>query len=375
MRNRLGYILVILLVLILPASGCTKQGAPAAAEPAISVSTVAVETRDIAQKVNYAGYVRGINEVKIIPKVSSRVTAINVKAGDSVSAGQTLLILDSTDYAAGVKRAEAAVASAEAALQTNKINLESARLNYERTKGLHEQGGVSNQVLESAKAAYDALNSGAAEAGLLQAQAGLMDAQNAISHCVITAPISGTVGSISLSLGDTSSMQTPAASITETSRLQVDIMVSENDISYIKIGDVVEVNVKAAAATPFSGQVSSVGNMPEAGKNNYLVKVVLDNPDGIIKSGMFADVTVDTVNKGSVLAVPINAVINKGGRLVVYTVDQEQRAREVEVKTGLKNREYIEIVSGIQAGQTIINAGNSLVNDGSLVEVAAGGGQ
>ncbi|MBC7076245.1 MAG: efflux RND transporter periplasmic adaptor subunit [Syntrophomonadaceae bacterium] len=365
-------LLVPVLVLSLIAAGCGKKE-EAVEETEITVNIAKAEKRDIAKSVSYSGIVRGENEVYIMPKVMARVTAIYVKPGDPVREGQTLLVLDSSDYEAAVKQAEAALAQAEAAKRANDAQKETALANYERMKKLHEAGAVSDQQLEQARSQYEALAAGSAEAAVEQARAGLLQAQTQLNHCIIKSPINGVVGSINLSLGDTANPQSPAAVVTDTSRLEIEVLVSESEVSYIETGSEVDVFISAVQDEPFAGKVKSVAAVPDPVKRNYAVKVALDNQDNNIRSGMFAEVSIATISKDDVLCVPRSAVIPKGGRNIIYTVDKESRAREKEVTTGIENSSYIEILKGIEEGEKVITRGNTLVNDGTRVRVITGG--
>jgi len=131
--------------------------------------------------------------------------------------------------------------------------------------------------------------------------------------------------------------------------------------------------IRAVQEQPFMGQVESIATVADPVKRNYAVKVSLPNSGGLIKSGMFAELTVNTMSKPGVLTVPVGAVLPKGGRDIVYVVDQDSRARVVEVETGIKNDQNMEIVSGLTAGQEVIIKGNTLVSDGTLVKVVGGG--
>ena len=368
----LAYILLVLVLALSLLSGCEKEK-EVVKETELSVSTVKAEKRNIAQAVKYPGTVRGVNEVYIMAKVPARVTAIYVKPGDRVSAGQTLLTLDSSDYESTIRNAEAVVALAEAGKKTHEIQLQNARLGYERTQKLFDAGAASQRDLEAAKSAVEMLETGSTEASLEQARAALLGAQTQLSHCTITSPISGVVGSVNLSLGDTASPTSPAATVSDTSRLEIETLVSESEVSYIKTGTEVNVLVKAAGEKPFKGKVDSVASVADPMKRNYTVKVVLDNPDNKIKSGMFAEVVISTVSKDDVLTVALAAVIPRSGRQIVYTVDNKNRAREIEVQTGLRDNNYVEIVSGLKGGEKVITKGNTLVNNGTLVRVVSGG--
>lgn len=365
-------LLAALMMAVLCMSGCS-QSEEVVKESAITVNTAPAHIQDLAKSVLYTGVIRGQNEVYLMPKVLARVTGIHAQPGDAVKAGQSLITLDNTDFIAGVKQAEALLALAQAGLQSNQIQAENARLNYERIQALHEAGAVSDQQLEASRAAYEALIAGSAEASVAQAEAGLMAARNALDNCVITAPINGIVGTISLSLGDTANPSAVAAIVSNTGQLEVEVMVSETEVSYIQKGSPVEVVVRAVRKEPFPGQVESISAVADPVKRNYPVKVSLPNTEGQIKSGMFAELTIDTISKQGILTVPVGAIIPKGGRDIVYLVDGENRAEVAEVTTGIKNGQYIEIVSGLTAGQEVIVKGNTLVSDGTLVRVVGGG--
>lgn len=316
---------------------------------------------DIAQSVSYAGKVEGRNEASVFAKTSARVTAVYVKDGDRVTAGQTLIVLDSHDYAAVVAQAEAGKRAAELSLTT-------ARTNLERTRQLFAIGAASKQQMESAQTAADL-----AEVSLAQADAAINVASVQLNNCSITAPISGVAGNITLAVGDMASPAAVAAVISDTSQLEIRFMVSESEVNYITNGGAAKIYIKAVSDKPLPGKISSVSTVPDPTSRNYAVKVALNNQNGQIRSGMFAELIIDTISKQNILCVPVNAVLPKSGSSIVYTVDKDNRARPLDVQTGIKNNRYIEITSGLKAGQQIITKGNTLVNDGTLVRVAAGG--
>lgn len=368
----ISLMLLILLSFTLLLSGCgNKQENVKESELTVKVASAKIQY--IAKTSEYSGIVRGINEVMVMPKAAARVTSINVKPGDYVKQGQVLLTLDSTDYEAGIRQAEAAVAMAEAGKKANDAQKATVQANYERTLKLHESGAVSDSQLEAAKAQYDGLNSGSAEAAVQQARAGLQQAQNSIGNCTITAPINGVVGTISLSLGETATMQSPAAIISDTSGLEVEVQVSESEITYIQEDSEVQVTISAVREEPFKGKVESVSVAADPSSRNYKVKIIMDNSDNLIKSGMFAQVSLATVSDGNALCVPRNAVIPKGSKSVVYIVDEDSRARLLEVETGIENSRYIQVLKGLKEGQQVIEKGNTLVSDGSKVRVVTGG--
>ena len=353
-----GLIVVLMAALLVGGCGQTEE---AVKETEISVNTAQATERNIAKSVRYAGTVRGQNEVYLIAKVPARVTGIHVNPGDKVSQGQKLITLDSSDY-------QAAVAQAQAGVKAATLQLENARLGLERTEKLHAAGAASQLQLEQAQSAYDG-----ALVGVETANAGLAMASQQIGYCNLTSPINGVVGSINLSLGDTANPSSPAAVISETSQLEIEVRVSENEISFVEVGSPVDVYVRAVSDKAIEGQVASAATVPDPVKRNYGVKIRLDNPEGQIKSGMFAEVVVNTINKDNAVCVPTNAIVPKGARSVVYVVDEENRAREREVEIGIENTTYVEIIKGVSVGEEVITKGSTLVAEGTLVRVITGG--
>ncbi|MGS0745770.1 efflux RND transporter periplasmic adaptor subunit [Syntrophomonas erecta subsp. sporosyntropha] len=370
--KRILSILVVLLISSLIVGGCGKKE-PVAEEAELTVKVAQAENRPIAKSSTYTGTVRGVNEAQVTAQIPGRVTQIYVKPGEWVQSGQLLVTLDSKSLDTALKQAQASLAGAKAQEAAQRLQLENARINYERMVQLHERGAISDSQLEVAKLQYDTLNSGVIEASVAAGEAAVAALQQQIDNCNLTAPISGVVGAINFALGDTVSPQVPVAIIGDTAQLEIEIQVSESEINYVNTGSQVDVLVAAVSKKPFKGTVNSVSPVADAQKKNYTVKVTLDNPDNIIKSGMFAEISLATEGVNNAICVPRNAVVPKGGRQVVYTVDKKKRAREIEVKIGIENNHYIQITEGLKAGTPVITKGNTLVNDGTLVRVAAGG--
>ena len=364
MHKRAGLITVMMLVLLGSTllAGCNKETA-VEKETEITVSASEAQTRDIAKSATYSGVVRGQNEVYIIAKASARVTGIYANPGDLVSQGQTLITLDSSDFSASIRQAQAGQQMAE-------ITLQNARENFDRIAQLYEAEAISQKD-------YDAAQNGvrSAEVAVEQASAGLAQVMTQVNNCTITAPINGILGSINLSLGDMASPASPAAVVSDTSRLEIEILVSESEVSFIVPGSEVDVKIRAVGDRTFKGTIANVAAVADQLKRNYAVKVSLDNPENVIKSGMFAEVIASTINKEGAICVPQSAIVPKGATTVVYVVDAESRAREKQVTVGIENSTVVELTEGIKAGEKVITKGNTLVTEGTLVRVVAGGGK
>ncbi len=376
MKKRYRNVMVMLFImsLLMVVNGCSKK-AQEVVQNTFNVETAVVKTMDITKYSSYSGRVKGSTEEAVLPKLSGRVTAVYVTEGQTVQKGQVIVSLDRSKQDAAAQQAEAAVASARAAQVANEIQRQTALTNYNRQKELHNAGAVSDQALETAKAQYDALNTGAAEAGVAQVQAALNLAQQSLADCDIKSPMDGIVGRVDVSVGDTTSTQSPVAVINNTANLEIEVKVSESDVSSIQVGTAVKVQIKAIGEEePLAGTIKSVASVADAVTRTYPVTVSLPNNSvAQVKSGMFAEVMLGTEHRAGVIGIPMAAVLPKNGESSVYVVNEENHAQAVIVQTGLNDGTYIEITKGLQLGQKVVTKGNTLIDENSVLEFADGG--
>ena len=368
--NILHWVAVLLVGSLLVISGCSPQMPASAAESATTVNVATAESRDIYGSISYSGRLKASREVQVLPQISARIISINVSEGQAVSAGQTLMTLDSSSLQASLKKAEAQIASAKANQVNNQIKLEAARKSYERTKSLYDAGAANQVELENAKDAYDSLNTGSVEAAVAEAEAALLSVQEQIGYSSIIAPVSGTIGRIDASVGDYVNASNTVAVISDPQQLKIEVMVGESDISKMMLNSQVDVYVKSVRTDPFIGTISSIASVLAANSNMYPVTITLDNTKGEVKSGMYAEVSIDTSGVQSALCIPLSSIIPDDGVNVVYGVTEgngEMRAARAEVKTGINDGDYVQILSGLKSGDKVVTLGNTLISDGSLL--------
>jgi len=369
MVNKRFMVLSLLVVTLLGfLTGCAPKTSESVSETATTVNIETARERDIYGSSSYSGRIKASSEAEVLPKTNARVLTIRVKEGQEIKAGEVLMTLDSSSFRSSLRQAEAKVASSRASQVNNQAQLETARKAYERTKQLFDAGAVSQSDLESAENAYNSLQSGIVEAAAAEAEAALMAAQEAVDNCSITAPVSGTVGRIDVSVGEFVTANTTVAVISDSRQLNVDIWVGESDITKIKLNSRVNVYVKSISDQPVSGTVSAIASVLGPNSDLYPVTITIDNTGGNIKSGMYAEVTVDTSSVKHALCVPLSAVLPSDGVNIVYAVDKKNRARRVEVKTGISDQKYTQVLSGLKAGDKVVTLGNTLISDGSLLK-------
>jgi len=364
---------LVIMSLLIGLSGCGKKAQEAAPE-AFNVETAEVKLMDITKYSSYAGQIKGSHEEAVMPKQSSRVAAVYVTEGQAVRQGQVIISLERDKLDAAVQQAEAALASAQAAQAANEVQRQTALSNYNRLEALHKAGAVSDQALETAKAQYDALNTGAAEAGVAQAQAALNLTRQNLADCDITSPMDGIVGRVDVAVGDMTGLGSPVAVINNTAALEVEVQISESDVSSVQAGTTVNVLVKAVGEKPLAGTIKSVASVADPLTRTYPVKVALpNNPAAQVKSGMFAEVLLGTQRREGVISIPMVAVLPQSGENIVYVVSGKDRAKAVIVQTGLNDGTYTEITKGLKVGQKVVTKGNTLIDETSLLNLADGG--
>jgi len=376
---------------------------------------VAVEKgkyRTIIETVNANGKIQPATEVKLAPDVSGEIVELNVKEGEFVKAGKLLVKIKPDVYISARDRAMAAVHSAKARQAQAEAQFVQARLSYERNKKLFEQKTISQADFEKAEAAYKSAKADvdAAKYSLLSAQASLKEAEENLIKTNIFAPIPGIVTRLNVEKGErvvgTSMMAgTEMLRIADLSKMEALVEVNENDIIRVKKGDTAIVEVDAYLGDKFRGVVTEIANSASSTGvsvdqvTSFDVKILLlresyehliteINPEPF-RPGMSATVDIRTKRKEHVLSVPIQAVTtrkdttgteeeeiadagDKEPKEVVFVVE-EPLALMREVKTGIQDDNYIEIVTGITPEDLVVVAPYSAIakklQDSSHVEV------
>lgn len=412
-------------LIAMSATACGSGGAEqeTAITTAVAVNVQQVQKGSMESYIKVSTQVSANSSVDVIPKAGGTVESLNVEVGDVVRAGDLLFVVDDTDLQisaqtalAGIQQAQASVNSAQAqynstvggssqsqldnartAMDSAKISYDDAVKNLERTKELFSVGGASQtevealessvelarQQYEAAKNQYDLLNNqilkesaAAAAAGVKQAQAGVESArsqyesiQNQIANTRVKAEVGGMVASNNVTVGGTVSVGAPAMTIMDINTVKVVLGVSDEAINQIAIGSTVYVTISAASDEVFEGHVSSIAPAPDNQTMLYPVEVELQNPNHIIKPGMFASAKLVLSSQEGVISLPIDAVVNKNDESYVFVLQDDNTVKKVIVQTGMTNDENIEIVSGLTEGDQVVVKGQDYLVDGSAVEV------
>jgi membrane fusion protein (multidrug efflux system) len=325
-----------------PAGGPPAQARPAGpggnrgAAP-ISVITAVARPRDINVGIEAIGTANSNEAVTITSRTSNIVTAIHFSDGQTVKAGQVLVELDR-------EQANADLAVATAAF-------EESRSNFNRSREL-----VSTQVLS--KAQYEQI-----EATLKANEARVAAAQARLSDTYIRAPFTGGVGMRRISLGALISPGTVITTLDDTRSIKVDFAVPESHVGRLRVGQNVLARTNAYPNRKFSGRVESIDSRVDPVTRAVTVRAVVANNDAALKPGMFLTVELSQ-DRRPVLAVPEEAVVPEQARQFVYVVEGGV-ARKREVTLGRREPGFVEVTSGINAGDHVVVEGTIKLRDGA----------
>jgi HlyD family secretion protein len=416
---------LILLLIILKVAGVI--GGPDKTQ----VATEKAAERNITETVTASGKIKPHLEVKITAEVSGEIVELPIKEGDVVKKGQLLCKIRPDVLKSGFERAVASYNSQKASVGNSKQMLAQAQATYDNQASIYKRDKelLDNKVLtvaefEAAKASYEGAKAGLEAArqnvigsnfGLAQSSASVQEAQADLDKTSIFSPIDGVISKLSVEKGDRvlGTIQfagTDIMTVSDLSKMDVNVDVNENDINRIELGDSSSIDVDAFMDKKFDGAVSEIGSAANVvGTNadqvtNFTVKVRI-NPESYMallkktaanpspfRPGLTATVDIRT-NEVKGLSVPIQSVTTreeKKDNSKPKTDDDSQtvkinapvkeyvfvyragKIKQVLVTTGIQDDSYIQILSGLKSGDEVVSAPYSAISkdlkDGQLVE-------
>ena len=331
-------------------------------EEKVSFETCKVERQNIHTSITATGTIEPVTSVTVGTQVSGIVSKLYVDYNSVVKKGQVIAELDKTNLTSELKTAKANLTSAQSTL-----NYETS--NYNRYKALYDKGLVSANDYESALLSYRK-----AQESVHSAHESVAKAQTNLGYATITSPIDGVVLSKSVEEGQTvaASFNTPelftiAQDLTD---MRVIADIDEADIGGVKEGQRVTFTVDAFPDDKFEGEVTQVRQEATTTSNVVTYEVVISAPnaDLKLKPGLTANVTIYTLEKNDIMAVPskalrfmpTEAILEKGQQIEdieaptkLWTLEGNTfKAHKVE--TGTTNGMVTEIVSGISEGTEVL---------------------
>lgn len=400
-----GLGLLVLILIIIAFAGGSK-------EEIIAVQTEQVIKRTITQFVTATGKINPEFRVLITPEVTGEIIALPVKEGDRVKKGDLLIRIKGDQYQAQKERLEAILMSSEANLKIREAELNRVTSDFNRVKELHSKGLASDVELEisqsnflTTQAAYES-----SQASVLQSKASLKEILDQLYKTRILSPMDGTVTQLNVEIGErvlgsNFTQGTNIMTISDLGNIEAVVDVDENDVILISINDTAKIKVDAFGDKIFTGLVTQIGNSAKtAGFGtqqevvNFEVKVKLIVTDESLRPGMSCNADIETETVVDVLSVPIQsvtartdiktaaeteqndeeeAVVERKQRFekpkeIVFII-KEATAQSVEVKTGISDDNFIQIISGLEGEEDVVSGSYRAISrelkDGSKVRV------
>ncbi|MBS3944149.1 MAG: efflux RND transporter periplasmic adaptor subunit [Melioribacter sp.] len=401
-----GLGLLLLVVILLVAFSGNK-------EDIFQVQTELAARKNITQVVSATGKINPEFLVKLTAEATGEIVQLLVREGDKVRKGQLLLRIKPDIYEAQKVSADARLAQTKANLNSTKALLDKVEADYKRVQGLFKLGLASDAELEASRSSYlqTSSNFESQKSIVAQSEAALKEAMENLNKTFVYAPINGTVSVLNVELSERvigSVFQgTPLMTVADLNNMEATVDVDENDVVLVSVGDTAKIKVDAFGEKEFKGIVTQIGNSAKTtglGTQdqvvNFEVKIKLLNPGDQIRPGMSCDADIETETKNNILAVPIQSVTArlqeakkennatdaeneneatkaKNGKSnkpkeVVFVVN-EAKAKMIEVKTGISDDTYIEIIEGLKGDEEIITGPYRAISkdleDGSKLSV------
>ncbi len=394
----------------------------------ISAATIAVtagksEGRDIASSIQATGSLIADETSDIAPKTAGKISNVSVNVGQFVLVGRTIATIDDKDAKAqlastqaAVKQAVAGVRQAEARLglspngafnastipevraananyQQTVAELKQAENNELRYRELIESGDVamvtyeqfrlardtarakSNNAKESLDAAVNTARQSnqaiaTAKAAVESAQTQVANAQRAIADTVIRAPFSGFISNRPVAVGEYVSSASIVAVILRTNPIKIQIQVAEADVPSVTIGRGVSLEVDAYKDRKFAGTVSAVNPAIDPASRAAVIEALIENGDNALRSGMFATVRINREGGSKGVFVTKSAVYNdqatQSSRVFVI---QNGVAKLRVVQLGTEENGFVQIISGVDADETVATSNLDKLYEGAKVSV------
>ena len=306
----------------------------------VPVKVTVVEKNNISQEKTFSGALEGVQQTSIVAKISERVVSTNFSVNSYVKKGQVIVQLDKTGPSSNY-------------LQT-KANFENVARDYERMKALLDEGAISQQILDQTKTAYEVSNAN------FEASKSLVE---------LTAPINGILTDLKVNPGDWVAPGSELAVIANIYEMIINFYINERELQKLKIGDPVNIYSEFDNNKSVMGKIAEISRSADSDTRSFQVKAKFKNLfNHWYKPGMYVNVSVVLESQKDVLIIPAQSVISNNNINTVYVI-RENKAMPLNINTGLSTDKYVVVLSGLNAGDTVVTVGMNNLKENSQVTI------
>ncbi len=311
-----------------------------AGPPAMPVEVAAARSDTVVDAILATGQIEALQSIELRPDIEGRISQIVVREGSPVALGAALFKVDDAELTAQVARAEA--------------DRDLARQSLDRTRDLLQQKASSQAELERAEATA---RSNEAQLELLKVR---------LARTTVRAPFAGVAGQRLVSLGDYVTTDTRLLALQTVSPQRASFQVPERYADQLKSGQQVTFRVAALPGREFTGRVDFVDPVVQLPGRTIMVKAVVPNPKRELQAGMFIEARLATATRPNAVVAPEDAVIPLQGANYVWVVTGGKAARR-QVELGVRTPGFVEIKTGVEAGEQVVVGGQERLGEGTPV--------
>jgi HlyD family secretion protein len=335
----------------------------------VAVSNAALRTMTL--ELRSTGSVNAFADAAVVSEVAGTIEKLPVERGEQIKKGEIIAVVEHAEASARLQEAQAALQAAQAQLLQAEAKLKNIETEHKRVNSLFDDGVASQQRLDEIEANKDVAvaGRGMAVAQIAQAEAAVQQARVFLENHTICAPISGIITNRFFDEGDKNNPSEPIIAIAQMDPVKIRCDFPERDLPALHLGQKAHVEVDAYPGEIFAAEVKIISPCVDAVSRAVGVELWAPNPDGRLRAGMFARVTVvgDTFE---ILAVPDDALTRMPGTGVefVFLLDGKQ-ARRADLKTGYRFGGWTAVTGEVKPGDPVVVEGQNNLKSGSMVRI------
>lgn len=386
-------IIALVAVGIVPRLARQREALAAVRESPVthpSVTIVHPEMGEPTSALLLPGNIEPLYSAAVYARTEGYLDHRNVDIGSKVRAGQVLAVISSPEVDQQLLQARATLAQSEAALQQAKATLEQAKANEElahltkeRDLPLGEQHAISQQIVDEAVQALNARTAdvSAAEANITAAQANVTANRANVGRLQqiqgfeqVVAPFDGVVTDRNIERGDLVSTGSAAANkplfnVAQSNVVRIQIDVPQSEAVNIQDGQKASVTVRERLGREYAGTIVRSASSLDSAARTMLTEVQVDNRDGSLLPGMYAQVKLTLADQRTSLIIPTSSLVIDHSGMHVVTIKDNETVHFVPVVIGRDMGTQVEILSGIQKSDVLVASPSDLLHDGQAVQV------
>jgi len=350
--------------------GCSseRETVKAAPETVSDVSVISAQAATIPDVVEAVGTLRAAETSQLAAQMMGNIVEIRVREGDRVQRGQVLAMIDDAQPRAALDRATAADLEAQQEIAAAESDFALAEATFKRYQTLFDKKSASPQEFDEVKARDQAAEARRemARAGQAQAKAALQQARTALGYTRVVAPFDALVTEKRADVGTLASPGMAIFTVEDLRRYRLEATVNETDLRYVRQGQQVSVLIDALGDRELKGKVVEIVPAADPASRSFLVKVELPL-DQALRSGLFGRAQFARGQR-SALLIPRSAVVERGQLQGIYVVDPNRVAGLRYITLGKPSAAQVEVLAGLQAGETLIADPGSRELSGKKIE-------